>query len=201
MNKLHLKYPLIVEGKYDKLKLSNIVSSPIIQLGGFSVINDSKKKNYIKTLASSTKLIILTDSDKAGEFIRSKLKGIVPKEKLINLYTPKINGKEKRKSSPSKEGILGIEGIDSQILFDILSPYASDLPQVIPVTSGMLWSAGLSGKSDSAEKRKILSKELSLPDNLTSKGLIDGINAIGGAELFAKAVKKLWDLTLEITSE
>ena len=201
MNKLHLKYPLIVEGKYDKLKLSNIVSSPIIQLGGFSVINDSKKKNYIKTLASSTKLIILTDSDKAGEFIRSKLKGIVPKEKLINLYTPKINGKEKRKSSPSKEGILGIEGIDSQILFDILSPYASDLPQVIPVTSGMLWSAGLSGKSDSAEKRKILSKELSLPDNLTSKGLIDGINAIGGAELLAKAVKKLWDLTLEITSE
>ena len=156
MKKLNLKYPVIVEGKYDKIKLSNILSSQIIILGGFSLINDKKKKAYLSTLATKTKLIVLTDSDKAGGFIRSKLKGIVPSNKLINLYIPQIQGKEKRKSSKSADGLLGVEGIDSQTLIDILSPYANEIPTSEPVTSALFWEYGLSGKSDSAEKRSSL---------------------------------------------
>ena len=158
MKKIHLKYPVIVEGKYDKIKLSNIISSPIITIGGFSFINDNKKKSLLKTLASETKLIILTDSDKAGAFLRSRLKGIVPAGKLINLYIPQIKGKEKRKSSHSAENLLGVEGMDAEVLIKLLSPFQNEESESTPVTSSMLWDYGLSGKSDSAEKRQMLQK-------------------------------------------
>ncbi len=188
MKKLNLRFPVIVEGKYDKIKLSNILSSQIITVGGFSLINDKKKKAYLSTLATKTKLIVLTDSDKAGGFIRSKLKGIVPSNKLINLYIPQIHGKEKRKSSKSADGFLGVEGIDSQTLIDILSPYANETPTSEPVTSALFWEYGLSGKSDSAEKRSVLAKKYGLPPSITAKALMDAINSMGGKERFLKTI-------------
>ncbi len=196
MKKLSLRYPLIVEGKYDKIKLSDIISSPIIETGGFALINNKKKRKYLYTLAQSTKFIVLTDSDKAGGFIRSHLKGIIPKDKLINVYIPKIEGKEKRKSVHSAEGLLGVEGMSFEVLQKLLSPYISEERQIEPVTPDLLWEAGLLGKNDSCEKRKILAKELDLPDNLTQKALTDAINTLGGASLFRQLSKKLFDVEL-----
>ncbi len=192
MKKIHLIYPVIVEGKYDKIKLSNILTSPVIAIGGFSLLNDTKKKKLLSTLANETKLIILTDSDKAGGFIRSRLKGIVPADKLINLYIPQIKGKEKRKTTASAENLLGVEGMESQVLLKLLSPYTAKKETSEPITSSTLWEYGLTGKSDSGEKRKILSKALSLPDNLSTKALIDAVNSIGGMEIFVKTVSKLF---------
>lgn len=202
MKKLHLKYPVIVEGKYDKIKLSNILSSPIITIGGFSFINDKGKKKLLSTLASETKLIILTDSDKAGAFLRTRLKGIVPSDKLINIYIPQIKGKEKRKSTHSAENLLGVEGMDSEVLIKLLSPYEKEAIEFEPVTSSMLWDYGLSGKSDSAEKRLALLKAYGLPDNLTSKALINALNSMGGKERFIKTATELFrENTNEATEE
>lgn len=191
MEKLNLKYTVIVEGKYDKIKLSNIISSPIIEIGGFALLNNEKKKNYIKTLAKSSKLIILTDSDKAGGFIRSRLKGIVSRDRLINLYIPKISGKEKRKNAPSAENLLGVEGMEGEVLRKLLAPYEEE-NSVEKVTSSHFWDAGLSGKSDSAEKRKELSKAYDLPEDLTTKSLLDAINSSGGLDRFLQTTEKLW---------
>lgn len=193
MKKIHLKYPVIVEGKYDKIKLSNILTSPVIAIGGFSLLNDSKKKKLLSTLANETKLIILTDSDKAGGFIRSRLKGIIPANKLINLYIPQIKGKEKRKTSASAENLLGVEGMESQVLLKLLSPYTVEKEPTEPISSSTLWEYGLTGKNDSGEKRKALSKALSLPDNLSTKALIDAVNSLGGMEIFVKTLSNLFE--------
>ena len=193
MKKISLKYPVIVEGKYDKIKLSNILSSPIISVGGFSLINDKKKKSYISELSKSTKLIVLTDSDKAGGFIRSRLKGIVPQGKLINVYIPQIEGKEKRKNERSAENLLGVEGMESDVLLKLLTPFIDDKDEkeTEPVTSALFWEMGFSGKDDSAERRKVLAKEYSLPDNLSTKALIDAINLCGGKERFLKTISAI----------
>lgn len=194
MNKLRLKYPVIVEGKYDKIKLSNIISSPIIAIGGFSFLNDKKKKALLSTLAKETKLVILTDSDKAGSFIRSRLKGIIPPQKLINVYTPQIKGKEKRKDSASAENLLGVEGINSEVLIKLLSPFQVDAKSTVvePIDSALLWEYGLSGKPDSSEKRKAVLKAFGLPENLTAKAMIDAINSLGGKSQFIKTVKNIF---------
>ncbi len=192
MKKLNLKYPVIVEGKYDKIRLSNILSSPVISVGGFSILNDSKKKSHLSALSNETKLIVLTDSDKAGGFIRSRLKGIVPSNRLINLYIPQILGKEKRKSHHSAENLLGVEGMEADVLFKLLSPYEKEETVLAtPVTTALLWELGFTGKDDSAEKRNAISKEYGLPDGLTAKAFMDAINSMGGKERFLKAVNSL----------
>mgnify|MGYP003289941839 CR=1 FL=1 len=119
MEKIRIEQTILVEGKYDKIKLSNVISSPIITVGGFSILNDKKKRKHLSSLAEKTKLIVLTDSDKAGGFIRSRLKGIVPSSQLINLYIPQIKGKEKRKNAPSAENLLGVEGMTAELLFEL----------------------------------------------------------------------------------
>ncbi len=194
MKKIHLKYPVIVEGKYDKIKLSNILSSSIISIGGFSFMNDKNKKKLLSTLSEESKLIILTDSDKAGAFIRSKLKGIIRPEKLIHLHIPQIKGKEKRKTSASAENLLGVEGMEADVLLKLLLPYEEKVADKVctPVTTAIFWEYGLSGKSDSDEKRKKLATELGLPNNLTAKGLISAINSIGGKERFLEAAQNLF---------
>ncbi len=191
MKKLNLKYPVIVEGKYDKIKLSNVISSPIITVGGFSILNDKKKRKYLSSLAEKTKLIILTDSDKAGGFIRSRLKGIVKTQQLINIYIPQIKGKEKRKNTPSAENLLGVEGMNAELLFSLLSPYEEEEKNFEKITSSDFYNAGLSGKSGSTEKRSLLAKRLMLPDNLSPKALIDAINSMGGKDLFISEINAL----------
>lgn len=181
-NKLVLKYPVLVEGKYDKIKLSNIISSPIISLGGFSVFNNKEKLALIRRLSVQKGIIVLTDSDKAGMFIRGKLKGFVNKEKLKNVYVPRIHGKERRKNKPSKEGILGVEGIDSVLLRSLLERFSADTDEAkfkgAHITSAEFYADGFSGGSNSENKRKLLARELALPTNMTSKALLEAINML-----------------------
>lgn len=189
MEKLYLKYPLLVEGKYDKLHLSNLVSSPIITSNGFSLFNSEQKKTLIKKLVENSPILVLTDSDKAGNFIRGRLKNLFPKDKLINVYVPQIHGKEKRKPTPSKEGLLGVEGIEIQTLYSILLPFTHEqktqpTPYVLPKD---LYNDGFSGCNDSKELRERLAKAYGLPNGLSTKALLEAINLLGNKQDYEKA--------------
>ena len=125
MEKLKIAYPIIVEGKYDKLRLQTICEGLIIKTDGFGVFKKNEKAALIRALASKSRIIVLTDSDGGGKVIRSHISALVPKDKLIQLYIPRIEGKEKRKSEPSKEGTLGVEGMENELLFKLLEPFSS----------------------------------------------------------------------------
>ena len=159
-NRLCLKYPVLVEGKYDKIRLSNIISSPVIALGGFSVFNDSEKLALIRQMSLKKCIIILTDSDSAGMIIRNKLKGMVEKDKLINVYVPRIKGREKRKNRDSKEGILGVEGIEDSIIRSLLQRFCTDCPDTAQmgaqITKAEFFSDGFSGRNDASGNRRML---------------------------------------------
>ena len=199
MKKIHLKYPVIVEGKYDKIKLSNILSSSVISIGGFSFMNDKKKKKLLSALADETKLIILTDSDKAGAFIRSRLKGIISPEKLIHLHIPQIKGKEKRKQRASAEGFLGVEGISADILRERILSLIDLHPEVAggekteaeSITKTDFYFAGLSGGDNSAEKRDRLAAEVALPAKMSANALLSALNMIITKEVFNSICGKL----------
>ena len=131
-------------------------------------------------------------SDGAGQVIRNHLNAILPKDKLIHLYTPQIKGKEKRKNAPSKEGFLGVEGQNADTLRQILSPFAADAPCVRGgITKLDLFNLGLSGKDGSAEKRRAVCEKLSLPKDLTAPALLDALNMLYDRETFLELAKDL----------
>lgn len=187
--KLRLRCPVAVEGKYDKIRLANFVETPILVLGGFSVFNDGEKKALLRRICAENGLILLTDSDRAGAFLRAKLKGMLPEEKLFQVYAPMREGKEKRKTQRSADGLLGVEGIDDETLYALLAPFAAE--QAIPAGAGIskaAWYAdGFSGGAGSAEKRKKLAKALDLPDNLSSGALLEAVNLLCSAEAYERA--------------
>ncbi len=182
--KPRVMYPIIVEGKYDKIKLDSLVDANVITTGGFAIFNDNEKIHLIKRLASKSKIIILTDSDGAGHLIRSHIKTALSPEQIINLYTPQIAGKEKRKSAPSKEGNLGVEGIEAKKIVDILSPYFDGAPKKehIEITKADFYSYGLSGRENSREKREALLKKLELPTNMSPNAMLSAINMLYSKE-------------------
>ncbi|MBQ9848906.1 MAG: DUF4093 domain-containing protein [Clostridia bacterium] len=187
--KLKLKYPVIVEGRYDKAKVCNIVSTPVIALDGFSVFKNAEKQQLLKRLSREQGIIMLTDSDRAGTFLRAKLKGIL-KGTVYNVYAPAVLGKEKRKSAPSADGLLGVEGIDSNILCELLKPFANgSAPASSEITKTRFYADGFSGGNNSSERRKKLCKLLSLPENLSSKALLDAINLLVSESDYENAVK------------
>lgn len=192
--KLKLKYPVIVEGRYDKAKLSLVVASEIITLDGFSIFNNKEKKALLKRISRDNGVIILTDSDRAGNFIRSKLKGILT-GKVYNVYAPSIRGKERRKSAPSADGLLGVEGIAANELREILLPFAGDrVIKSANVSKSRFYEDGFSGISNSADKRVKLAELLSLPVTLSSKALLEAINLVVSTEEYELAVKKVKEL-------
>ncbi len=178
MDKLKIDMPVIVEGKYDKIKLDSIIDARIITTKGFGVFSSPDCRDFIKKLAEKTKIIVLTDSDGAGLVIRNHIKSLIPSSRLIHLYTPDIKGKEKRKAAPSKAGTLGVEGMSPTLLRELFAPFASTQKEQThtPVTKADLYEAGLLGGPESAQKRKALAKELSLPENLSSGALLDALN-------------------------
>ncbi len=189
--KINLKYPVVVEGKYDKSKLSEFVASPIIALDGFSVFNNNEKKQLLKRLSHETGIILLTDSDHAGNFIRSKLKGILNGE-VYNVYAPQIVGKERRKSAPSKDGLLGVEGIDSKTLKSLLEPFcASSSPKGANISKIRFFEDGFSGGDNSSARREKLAVLLELPTTLSSKALLEAINLLVSEEDYISAVKRI----------
>lgn len=189
--KLNLKYPVIVEGKYDKSKLSLVVSSPIITLDGFSVFKNDEKKGLLKRLSNEKGIILLADSDRAGNFIRSKLKGIL-KGKIYNVYAPVISGKERRKEKESADGILGVEGINSSVLRELLLPFVDEnIKNQSEITKARFYEDGFSGMSNSSEKRKRLAGILNFPKTLTAKALLDAINLLCTEEEYISAVLRI----------
>lgn len=185
---ISVKEAIIVEGRYDKIKLSSIVSSPIIDTGGFRVFKDKEKQNLIKKISAQRGLLVLTDSDSAGFVIRNFLKGIVPENELKHAYVPQLKGKEKRKAEASKEGLLGVEGMDEQIIVRaIQNSGATILNYDKKVKSGDieksdLYELGLSGRENSAVLREKLLKYLQLPSYLTTNAMLTALNCLYSLE-------------------
>lgn len=187
---------IIVEGRYDKIKLSSILDAVIIETEGFGIFNNKEKQKLIRKLAETKGLLILTDSDSAGFKIRSFIRGMVPAEQIINAYIPDIFGKEKRKTEPSKEGKLGVEGIDAQTIISALEKAGVFCETVEEkekreITKTDLYEDGLSGKQDSNALRIKLLKHLDLPERLTSNALLQVLNTFLTFEEYKQAVEDI----------
>ena len=188
--KLKIDLPIIVEGRYDRQKLLSVCDARIITTDGFAVFKKSEKLALIRALAEKSRVILLADSDGAGTVIRSYLTSALPKEKIVQLYIPKIEGKEKRKSEPSKEGTLGVEGMSAQLLYDLLMPYAvgGEVPCGRSITKADFYEDGLSGVKNSAEKRDVLAKKLNLPSGMTPNALLSAVNFLISYDEYKKLV-------------
>lgn len=192
MEKLKIPYTIIVEGKYDKIKISSIADACIITTEGFGVFKSSEKLALIKKLSERSKIILLTDSDGAGKVIRSHITSAIPRDRLIQLYIPQVKGKERRKEHASREGYLGVEGIDAQRLYDLLSPFAIQSgEESVPreeITKADMFACGLTGGEESAEKRDELSLKLDLPSKMTPNALLSALNVLLTREEFFELV-------------
>lgn len=191
---IKIKEAIICEGKYDKIRLSGIFDTVIITTDGFRIFKDPEKKALIRLLAERQGLVLLTDSDGAGQMIRKYLEKLVPKDRIKNLYLPEIRGKEKRKTTPSAAGLLGVEGTDNEIILEaakragILSEITEAPKRKISKTD--LFNLGLSGGEGSQEKRKSLLSYLKLPTVLTANSLLDVLNSLYSYDEFVSEVEK-----------
>ena len=192
---IKLKEAVIVEGKYDKIKLSSLVDGLIITTDGFGIFKDREKRELIKTLAKKRGIIILTDSDSAGFLIRSHIKGFVSDGEIKNVFIPDVFGKEKRKSAPSKEGKLGVEGMDRELLENALKKAGiveqKTNPNAKKVLKSDLFEDGISGGADSKAKRTRLLKELGLPERMSANALLETVNALYSFEEYKAAVSRI----------
>lgn len=180
--KLFIPYPIIVEGKYDRLRLLEICSANIITTDGFGIFKKSERLSLLRELSARTPIILLTDSDGAGKLIRSHITSAIPKEKLIQLYIPKIEGKEKRKQAPSAEGTLGVEGMEFSLLYELLAPFENEKAYTAinenPLSKTDFYIDGLSGKENSSERRAELAKKLNLPCDMTANALLAALKIL-----------------------
>ena len=183
---------IVVEGRYDKNTISQVVDATVVTLGGFSVFNDREKLAFLRRLAQERGLIVLTDSDGAGFVLRNYLKGALPKDRVKQAYIPDIAGKERRKRRPGKEGKLGVEGMPPTVLLEALrrcgatfeDESAEAAPAEQPITKADLYELGLTGGPDSAEKRREVLRRLDLPAYLTANGLLEALNLLYGRRAF-----------------
>ena len=193
---IKISQAVIVEGKYDKITLENIIDATIIATNGFRIFKDAEKRELIRLLAQKKGIVVMTDSDSAGMVIRSHLKQICPEGTITNVYVPQLFGKEKRKTKYSKQGLLGVEGMDKQIIIDALSRSGitsdeSECPDKKRITKTDMFSLGLSGGKNSSFLRDDLAVYLKLPKGLSAHAFLDCINAIYDYDEFLKAVD-LW---------
>ena len=184
---IRLDAPVIVEGKYDKITLSNLLDALIIPTDGFRIFKDKEKCALIRTLAQKFGVIIMTDSDSAGAVIRSYLKQIVGDAEIIQVYLPKIAGKEKRKKHPSKEGLLGVEGMSPEVIEESLKRYgvfSREKKMGEKINKTDLFETGLSGGRFASENRKAFLSFLDLPDSLSAPAMLDVLNRLYSREEF-----------------
>lgn len=182
---------IIVEGKYDKIKLSSLIDGVIIETSGFGIFKNDSKASLIRRLAEKNGVVILTDSDAAGFKIRGYLNGILPKEKITNLYIPDIYGKERRKAQAGKEGKLGVEGMPLSVLEDILKDIDTNTKKGEEIAPSDLYRLGLSGGENSSVKRKLLLKNLNLPEHLSSKRMCEIVSLVLGREEFLEIAERI----------
>lgn len=193
MERLKITLPIIVEGRYDKSTLSGFLDATIITTGGFSIFNNKEKQTLLKRL-SKDGVILLTDSDGGGKQIRSFLMGIIPRDKIYNLYIPKIIGKEKRKSHASKAGTLGVEGMSRDVLERLLSPFATGKDggnDREMITKLDFFRDGLSGTDNSSLRRAELCKIMELPTDMTAKALLEAVNIFLSREEYKALIEKI----------
>ena len=182
--KLSIPYPVVVEGKYDKIRLSNIIDAQIVVTDGFGVFRKEEKRLLLRRLASVSPLIVLTDSDGGGRIIRSHLSGMLPKDRIIPLYIPQIKGKEKRKDKPSAAGTLGVEGMEDSLLYDLFLPYASQDGDPLtraaenPLSKVDFFEDGLTGGANSTQKRDELAHKVGLPAGMSANALLEALKLL-----------------------
>lgn len=185
-----IKEAIVVEGRYDKNTLSQVVDAVIVETSGFGVFKQEEQLTLLRRLAEKQGLIVLTDSDGAGFVIRNFLKGAIPAEQVKHAYVPDLFGKERRKRAPGKEGKLGVEGMSPQVLLTaleragatFLDEKAAPAPPRAPLTKADLFALGLSGGPDSAARRAQLLKRLELPEHLSANALLTVLNALYSRE-------------------
>lgn len=185
-----VKEVIVVEGRYDKNTLSQVVDAVILETSGFGIFNDAAKRRLLKTLAETRGLILLTDSDAAGFLIRNRIKGFVDPALVKHAYIPDVYGKERRKAQVSKEGKIGVEGMRPEVLLDALIRAGAtiDEREMVATSSRIskadLYALGLSGREGSAEKRKKLLRQLELPERMSADAMLDVLNALMDRESF-----------------
>ena len=193
MEKIKISLPIIVEGRYDKSTLSGFVDATIITTGGFSIFNNKEQQSLICRLATNG-AIVLTDSDGGGKQIRKFLSGMLPPDKIHNLYIPKIEGKESRKRRASKSGTLGVEGMDKDVLVRLLSPFIDgEKPQKEGrmLTKVDFFEDKLTGHDNSSARRKALSALCDLPDDMTPNALLEAMNLLYSFDEYKQLVAKI----------
>ncbi|MCR5844209.1 MAG: DUF4093 domain-containing protein [Oscillospiraceae bacterium] len=185
-----IKEVIVVEGRYDKNTLSQVVDAVILETAGFGIFHDAAKRHLLKTMAETRGLIVLTDSDGAGFLIRNHIRGCVDPKLVKHAYIPDIYGKERRKNAPSKEGKLGVEGMRPEILLEALqragATFEDDPAAERParITKADLYARGLSGREGSREKRLSLLRRLNLPERMSADAMLDVLNALMDREAF-----------------
>ncbi len=190
---IKLKQAVIVEGRYDKIKLKNIIDAPIIETNGFRIFNDKQRQSLIRQIAEKRGILIMTDSDGAGFVIRNFLKGTVDKSKIKNCYIPQLSGKEKRKVRGSAEGFLGVEGVPDEVIIEAVRKSGAEIigEETVKrneITKADLFSLGLTGTENSAQKRKQLLDKLNLPGYLSTNAMLTALNCLYSLEELKKII-------------
>lgn len=189
---------IVVEGKYDKIKLESIIDATIIVTNGYGIFKDKEKLELIRFYARNKGIIVLTDSDGAGFKIRGFLKGSVPEGSVKHVYIPDVFGKEKRKEKPSCEGKLGVEGIKKDLIIEAFRKagisFTDDGDEIKteknPVTRTDIYEAGLTGMPDSTERRRKFLRKLGLPERLSTTGMLEAVNTMMSSEEFHEMMRK-----------
>lgn len=181
---------IVVEGRYDKNALAQIVDAPIFVTDGFRIFHDPRQLALLRAAAEKRGLIVFTDADGAGLVIRNYLKGTIDNRYLKHAYTPAVLGKERRKAAPGRAGLLGVEGMDPETLIDALRRAGATFQEGAAARQGLtkqdLMALGLSGGPNSAEKRRALAQKLGLPENLSSNALLQALDLLMSREELAK---------------
>ena len=193
---ISIKEAVIVEGRYDKIKISAVIDAPIIETNGFRVFKDKEKQNLIRKIANQRGILVMTDSDSAGFVIRNFLKGAVPVNKIKNAYIPQLKGKEKRKAEMSKEGFLGVEGVSEEIIIDAVRKSGATILGENErireqITKGDFFALGLTGRENSAKLREKLLKHLEMPTYLTTNALLTALNCLYSFEELKELLESL----------
>ena len=179
---MKIKEAVIVEGRYDKIKLSSLIDAPIIETNGFRVFSDKEKQNLIRQIADARGILVLTDSDSAGFVIRNFLKGVVDKSKIKHCYIPQIEGKEKRKAQKGKEGLLGVEGVSDEVIINAVRKSGENNIKENEIKKSDLFFLGLTGTENADKNRKKLLKCLNMPTYLTTNAMLTALNCLYSLE-------------------
>ena len=191
-----IKEAILVEGRYDKNTLSQIVDAPILETNGFGIFKDKKQMALVRQVAEKRGLIVFTDADGAGFVIRNHVKSAIPGRYLKHAYTPDIFGKERRKDKPGKEGKLGVEGMNKDTVLEALRKAGAtiegeDAPVSNAITKQDLMELGLSGGADSAAKLLALLKKLNLPEHMSANALLQALNLLYSLEELERIVSEI----------